>query len=103
MMYGLPPHTIQLILTEISNYPEICDLVIYGSRAKGTHKKGSDIDLAAKGENITFGLITKLKTRFNQVMTIPYHIDLIHYESIANKDLLDHIDRVGKSLFQNNS
>jgi predicted nucleotidyltransferase len=87
-----------MLLSEILNYPEITDVVIFGSRAKGTFRKGSDIDLAVKGENISFQLVNTLKTKFNQILSIPYHIDVVHYESISNADLIDHIDRVGISL-----
>ena len=87
-----------MILSEISDHKEICDVIIFGSRAKGNFKKGSDIDIALKGENISFELVAGLKTKFNQEMPIPHHVDLVHYESISNKDLIAHIDRVGISL-----
>ena len=87
-----------MILSEISDHKEICDVIIFGSRAKGNFKKGSDIDIALKGENISFELVAGLKTKFNQEMPIPHHVDLVHYESISNKDLIAHIDRVGISI-----
>jgi len=82
----------------MSNHKEICDIIIFGPRAKGNFKKGSDIDLAIKGKNISFELVAGLKTIFNQKMLIPYHVDLVHYESISNNDLINHIDRVGISI-----
>lgn len=88
----------EMILSEISDHKEICDVIIFGSRAKGNFKKGSDIDIALKGENISFELVARLKSKFNQEMLIPHHVDLVHYESISNKDLIAHIDRVGISL-----
>ena len=87
-----------MILSEISDHKEICDAIIFGSRAKGNYKKGSDIDIALKGKNISFELVAGLKTKFNQEMPIPHHVDLVHYESISNQDLTDHIDRVGISI-----
>lgn len=99
-MFGIKNHIIEMILSEISKHKEICDIVIFGSRAKGNFKKGSDIDLAIKGKDVAFDLVTGLKTKFNQKMSIPYHVDIVHYESISNSDLIDHIDRVGVSLFQ---
>lgn len=97
-MFGIEKHIIDMILSELSNHKEICDIIMFGSRAKGNFKKGSDIDLAIKGENISFELVAGLKTRFNQEMLIPYHVDLVHYESISNNELIDHIDRVGISI-----
>jgi len=62
-----------MILSELSDHKEICDVIIFGS-------------------------VAGLKTKFNQEMPIPHHVDLVHYESISNKDLIDHIDRVGISI-----
>ncbi|MBU2628860.1 MAG: nucleotidyltransferase domain-containing protein [Proteobacteria bacterium] len=97
-MFGIQKHIIKMILSEISSHKEVCDVIIFGSRAKGNFKKGSDIDLAIKGKNVSFELVAGLKTRFNQKLLIPYHVDLVHYESISNTDLIDHIDRVGISI-----
>jgi predicted nucleotidyltransferase len=99
-MFGIEKHIIKMILSEMSNHSEVCDIIIFGSRAKGNFKKGSDIDLAIKGKNISFELVAGLKTRFNQKLLIPYHVDIVHYESISNKDLIDHIDRIGISLLR---
>jgi len=97
-MFGIKKHIMEMILSEISDHKEICDVIIFGSRAKGNFKKGADIDIALKGENISFELVAGLKTKFNQEMPIPHHVDLVHYESISNKDLIAHIDRVGISI-----
>jgi len=99
-MFGLEKHIIKMILSEISSHKEVCDIIIFGSRAKGNFKRGSDIDLAIKGGNISFELVAKLKTIFNQKMRIPYHVDLVHYDTISNHDLIDHIDRVGISIMK---
>jgi predicted nucleotidyltransferase len=76
----------------------LCEVIIFGSRAKGNFRRGSDIDIALKGEHISFELVAGLQTRFNQEMPVPHHVDLVHYESISNQDLIDHIDRVGISI-----
>jgi predicted nucleotidyltransferase len=102
-MFGLEKHIIEMILSEISNHKEVCDVIIFGSRAKGNFKRGSDIDIAIKGKNVSFELVAGLKTIFNQKMRIPYHVDLVHYESITNHDLTDHIDRVGISIMNRES
>ena len=41
-MFGLKKETLSLIINEISNYKEIKEAVIFGSRAKGNYKTGSD-------------------------------------------------------------
>jgi len=102
-MFGIEKHIIQIIRTEILKHEEVCDIIIFGSRAKGNYKKGSDIDIAVKGRSVTFELLTRLTTTFNQKMTIPYHIDVVHYESISNTDLINHIDRIGISILHEDS
>ena len=49
-MYGLLDRNLKFILEAISKYPEIEEVIIFGSRAMGNYKKGSDIDLALKGK-----------------------------------------------------
>ena len=60
--------------------------------------KGSDIDIAIKGKAITQDTVLKLSAILNQESPIPYFIDVVHYEDIISKDLVKHIDRVGKIL-----
>ncbi len=100
MMFGLETHIIDMIRSEILKSNDVTDIIIFGSRAKGNFKKGSDIDIAVKGKNLSFEIVTQLKTKFNQEMLIPYHVDIVHYESISNIDLANHIDRVGCSIFK---
>lgn len=100
MIFGAENHIIQMIRLELLKHQEIRDAVIFGSRAKGNYKKGSDIDIAIMGNLVSFDLVTRLKTGFNQKMAIPYHVDIVHYEEISNTDLIEHIDRVGISILR---
>ncbi|MCP3876537.1 MAG: nucleotidyltransferase domain-containing protein [Desulfobacteraceae bacterium] len=97
-MFGIDQNIIDMIRSEIMKSKDIKDILIFGSRAKGNYKKGSDIDITIKGKNISFELLTQFKTKFNQEMPIPYHVDIIHFESISNTDLIAHIRRVGVSI-----
>ena len=103
MMFGVENHILQMIRSELLKHNEITDAVIFGSRAKGNYKKGSDIDIAVKGSLVSFDLVTRLKTGFNQKTAIPYHVDIVHYEDISNKDLIEHIDRVGMSILNDDA
>ena len=53
-MFGLPQDTIDLLRNYFSHIPEIDKVVIYGSRAKETYEKGSDIDFAFFALNLFF-------------------------------------------------
>jgi len=98
MMFGLKDSTTNIIIKEILKFREIKEAIIFGSRAKGNFKRGSDIDLALKGPEINQDIVTKLSRRLNQEAPIPHFIDVVHYEQISSEELLAHIDRVGKKL-----
>mgnify|MGYP003977874623 FL=1 len=95
--YGLPPATIEKIESVFKKYSEIDRVIIYGSRAKGNYQKGSDIDLAVTGEKFTEKQLLELETRLDDLL-LPYKIDLCRFENIKNPDLIDHIERAGKTL-----
>ena len=97
-MFGLKNTTLDIIIREISKFKEIEEAIIFGSRAKGDFRQGSDIDIALKGPKIDQDIITKLSRKLNQEVPVPYFIDIISYEQITNKDLIEHIKRVGQKL-----
>lgn len=53
MMYGLKERDLHYIRQALEKFPEIDEAILFGSRALGNFKKGSDIDLAIVGESIT--------------------------------------------------
>lgn len=100
---GLTEADMNHIRAAIKQFPEIEEAVIFGSRAKGTHKKASDVDLAIKGRAVTPETIQRLNFLLNEELPLPYFFDVVHYEELENRQLVEHIDRVGKSitLFEN--
>lgn len=98
-MFGIAPKSFELILKTISEFKEIEKAAIYGSRAMGNFKQGSDIDLAIYGVNISAETVIKLKTRLEQELPIPYYFDLTQYETISNSELKKHIDEFGKLFY----
>lgn len=95
---GLPEKTITKLLTVFSHYPEINEVILYGSRAKGNYKPGSDIDIALKGNGLTLSVLTKIETEIDDLL-LPYTVDCVVFEKINNTELTDHINRVGIQLF----
>lgn len=98
MVTGLTEADINHIRAAMKQFPEIEQAVIFGSRAKGTHKKASDVDLAIKGRSVTPETIQRLHFLLNEELPLPYFFDVVHYESLENRLLVEHIDRVGKSI-----
>ena len=99
MDIGLPPTTIQALESVFKQFAAIDRVVLYGSRALGTHKPGSDIDLALFGSEVTPDLIASIAILIDDLL-LPYTLDLTAYALIDNDALREHIDRVGIELFQ---
>lgn len=91
-----------LILEAIQMFPEIEQVILFGSRAKNTYKKGSDVDLAIKGQRVNYDTAIHLAAVLNEEKTLPYFFDVLNYHTITEKALLDHIDRVGVVVFDKN-
>jgi predicted nucleotidyltransferase len=97
--YGISEKTYRLLLETFNRFSEINEVLIFGSRAKGNYRNGSDIDLAIKGENVDPSLIFKLKNLFNERLPIPYKVDVVGFNYLTHKKLKDHITRRGKLIF----
>ena len=96
--YGLSASAQTLILQIIAAYPHIEEVILFGSRAKGNYKPGSDIDLAVKGKDINKDDISGLSSAFEESL-LPYFVDVVNYATIKNEALKEHIDRVGIRIY----
>jgi uncharacterized protein len=92
--FGLKDKILQEISSVFQSFPEIDSVVIYGSRAKGNYKTGSDIDLTFKGKHLTLNTINKVSLKLDNLY-LPWKFDLSIYSQIDNPELIDQIDRVG--------
>ncbi|MCL2479764.1 MAG: nucleotidyltransferase domain-containing protein [Treponema sp.] len=100
MNYELPDRTLNTLESIFRKYPGILQVILYGSRAKGNNKKGSDIDLTLKTDStFTRTSLLRIATDFDD-SDIPYFVDISIYDKLTNPDLKAHIDRVGKVLYQ---
>jgi len=101
MKYGLHDRTLTTLNTIFSKYPGIRQVILYGSRAKGNYRNGSDIDLTLIVKD-TFIRTDMLRIAGDcDDSDIPYIVDVSMYEKIYNPDLKAHIDRVGKVIYEN--
>jgi uncharacterized protein len=100
MKYGLPATVVEKICTILDRYPEVEQAVLYGSRAKGTYRSGSDIDLAIRGTpKMRIEVLLKILDDIDDLL-LPYTVDLSIYDQIADPDLIAHIQRVGIAFFE---
>ena len=97
--FGLDEAVIQKINNVFAKFAEIDEVVIYGSRAKGNFKKGSDLDLVIKGTKLNNDLLNKVWLALDDLL-LPYTIDLSIFSYIENQDLIEHINRAGKALYK---
>lgn len=100
MKYGLPPEYMETIRSILAADPAIEQAILYGSRATGTYKKASDIDLAIQGAHFGLFQAASLKALLEEETTIPYFFDIVAYQSIQSADLKQHIDQHGIIIYR---
>lgn len=98
MKYGLSDRVLEQILSVLRRYDKVEKAVIYGSRAKGNYRPGSDIDITLFGKGLTILDLHSLEIMLDELY-LPYSFDLSIFEKLQNEDLIDHINRVGKVIF----
>lgn len=95
---GLSLATLEKLNSVFARHDAIDSVVIYGSRAKGNYRAGSDIDLTIKGSEISFAEFMQIEDQIDDLM-LPYTVDLSQYRLLENTDLIAHIDRVGRVIY----
>lgn len=98
MNCGLKDSTIAAIQGVFTKHLKIEKAILYGSRAKGNYRNGSDIDLVLLGEGLTLTDQFRIETELDDLL-LPYMIDLALYHQIENEDLISHIERVGAVFY----
>lgn len=98
MKYGLKNEVIEHINKVFERYPKVQKVIIYGSRAKGNYKNGSDIDLTLVGEDITIQDVNRIYIDLDELY-LPYMFDISIYKNLENLDLIEHINRVGCDFY----
>lgn len=101
-MYGLKQKIINDLKTIFSEFDNIEKVILYGSRAKGNYKNGSDIDLTFYGNDLNLKTIYAIEDKIEELNLI-YTFDLSIFNQIDNQNLIEHINRVGKVFYQKES
>lgn len=99
-MFGITQNTINELNNIFNKYENIEKVIIFGSRAKGNFREGSDIDLTIIGD-IEREDLMKIKDEIDDSY-IPYLFDISIYDNLNSDSLKDHINRVGKIFYQKN-
>jgi predicted nucleotidyltransferase len=99
MKHGLSEATVEKISSVFARFPQVEKAVLFGSRAKGNFKTGSDIDLTLYGEQLTSRLCATIASELDELL-LPYTIDLSVFDELNNAKLSEHIERVGVVFYQ---
>lgn len=99
MPYGLKDIDIERICQLFAKNKRIESVVLYGSRAKGNYKPFSDIDITIKGNELTRHDLNILKLSIDDLL-LPYQFDISLFNSLKNLELVEHINRVGVTIFK---
>lgn len=96
---GLPDDTVRAIQLVLKQHPQVISAVLYGSRAKGNFREGSDIDLTLKTDpSADTALLLQIENQLDELNT-PYQFDLSLFHHINNPSLIEHISRVGVNFY----
>jgi uncharacterized protein len=92
--HGLPPRTVERIRAVLARFPEVDQAVLFGSRAKGTAKPGSDIDLSLRGDALDWRTVGRIHEALDDLL-LPYRFSLIVLDHDLDPEVAAHVARVG--------
>ena len=98
MRFGLPDSAIEQICAIFAAHPEIERAVLYGSRAKGNYRPGSDIDLSIQAPTLVLSDLLAIENQIDDLL-LPWTVDLSLLHHIDNPELIDHIRRIGTPFY----
>ena len=100
MNHGLPEATIQRLQAIFTRYPQVQKAILYGSRAKGNFRNGSDIDLTlCGGPDLEIGVLYKIMDEIDDLL-LPHTVDLSLFHDLGDPELIAHIQRVGIPFYE---
>ena len=98
--FGLTAEVIERIRAALAGFEQIRVATLYGSRAKGNYKPGSDIDLTLSTEGeLQNSFLNRVAIALEE-LDLPYSFDISLLKQIDNPSLIDHINRVGVTFYQ---
>ena len=95
LIFGLRPSDLEEIISNLESFPQIEEAKVFGSRAKGNYREGSDVDIALIGTQLNFDVVAKVHALLEEQSKMPYLFDVIDYTHLSHKDLREHIERAG--------
>lgn len=100
MRFGLPEKALENMCKIFARHPEIDQAILYGSRAMGNFKPGSDIDLTLIGEKVDLNLLLQVDNEIDDLL-LPWMVDLSIFHNLENTELINHIETAGITIYKN--
>ncbi|MDP2038366.1 MAG: nucleotidyltransferase domain-containing protein [Ignavibacteria bacterium] len=97
MRYGIAGEDLDSIIKTIRRQNKVKKLILFGSRAKNNFRKGSDIDIAIIADELSLSELNQIRVDLSELL-LPYKVDVIDYSTILNKDIIEHINKVGVTI-----
>jgi predicted nucleotidyltransferase len=97
-MIGLSNSELQTIRDVFSRFSDVSEVILFGSRARGTHRPSSDVDLALKGKNLSIDTLAKRRYILEEETNLPYFFDIVIYDRVENEALKREIDEGGEKI-----
>ena len=101
-MIGLTNKELEVLTKVFEKFDKLEEVILFGSRALGSNKRASDIDLAIKGD-ININTLSKIKYILEEDTLLPYFFDVVIYNNLENVELKNHIDKYGKTIYKINN
>ncbi len=98
-MPGLSRKELEEIRLIFKKFPSIQEAILFGSRAMGNFKPGSDVDIALKGQT-TLQDLARVKASLEEESSFPYLFDVVDYHTLETPAFKEHIDRHGRSIYK---
>jgi predicted nucleotidyltransferase len=95
---GIPDDAAQRLLQLLCAQPRLAALWLFGSRAMGRYRPGSDIDLCLDGAELTHQDRVDLMVAIDDLL-LPWSVDLVLRHEMPS-DLEAHLQRVGICLWR---
>ena len=95
---GLPEGAQQKLMEVFDSQPKLQEVWLYGSRAMGRDRPGSDVDLCLTGETLGHRDLLRLMASVDDLL-LPWQVDLALRHQLPD-DLLEHINRVGRCIWR---
>jgi uncharacterized protein len=97
--HGLSEKTVNAIRGVFARHAAVEQAILFGSRAKGTYKPGSDIDLVLRGSSLNQRTLNRIYEELDD-LPIPYGLSLVLSSKVTDPEVEAHIRRVGIVFYE---